>query len=260
MVAVVQWTSSDGGSPRIPTRSVPPFFCASAVRGFRPSSASDTRTSSATGRYAVSDMSGPRWWPLTLFLDPHVVEADALGLLVEALCGVADRAKPEQVAVPDHRHLLVEQPRLLLPERRALLRIGLARQLGLDLGDVLVGRPARPARREKDDVGRVVEGADAGGERVVLLRIVAALHQGGPVHNLKVDVEAEVLELLLRQQGEVVHPLVLLRRHEADRLLLVAGLLQELLDLRLVVLVPRQPRELRVPGDGLGHDQAGVHP
>src|SRR5881628_211591 len=48
--------------------------------------------------------------------------------------------------------------------------------------------------------------------------------------------------------------------HEADRLLLVAGLLQELLDLRSVVLVPRQPRELRVPGDDLGHGQARVHP
>src|ERR1700716_4298488 len=45
---------------------------------------------------------------LTLLLDPHVVEADALGLLVEALGRVADGAKPGEVAVADHRHFLVE--------------------------------------------------------------------------------------------------------------------------------------------------------
>src|SRR5262249_47968887 len=191
MVAVVQWTSSDGGSPRIPTRSVPPFFWASAVRAFRPSSASDARTISAARRCAASDARQPPTVAPTLLLDPHVVEADALGLLVEALRGVPDRAQPEEVAVPDHRHLVVEQPRLLLPERHALLGIGLARQLGLELLDVLVGRPARPARREKRGEGRVVKRADAGGERIVFLRVVPALDQGGPVDHLQVDVEAQ---------------------------------------------------------------------
>src|SRR5262252_9244196 len=187
---------------------VPPFFCASAVTVSKPSSASDASTSSAAGRYVFSNTRKPRSWALTLLLDPHVVEADALGLLVEALRAVADRTKPEQVAVPDHRNLLVELPRLLLPERHALLGIGLARQLGLEPQDALVGRPAGPGCGEEDDVGRVVEGADAGGERVVLLRIVPALHQRGPVDDLKVDVEADVLELLLGQEREVVHPLV----------------------------------------------------
>src|SRR2546425_12615156 len=68
-----------------------------------------------------------------LLLDPHVVEANTLRLLVEALRGVPDCAQPEEIAVADHRDLLVELPGLLLPERHALLRIGLARQLGLEL-------------------------------------------------------------------------------------------------------------------------------
>src|SRR5262249_58970268 len=95
------------------------------VRALRPSSASDTRTISAAGRY-TRDVRRPPIMAPTLLLDPHVVEADALGLLVEALCRVADRAQPEQIAVPDHRHLVVELLGLLLPERHALLGIGLA--------------------------------------------------------------------------------------------------------------------------------------
>src|SRR6476469_3964205 len=43
-----------------------------------------------------------------LFLEPHVVEADALGGLVEALHGVARRPQPEEIAVADDRDLLVE--------------------------------------------------------------------------------------------------------------------------------------------------------
>src|SRR5262252_1155042 len=140
---------------------VPPFFCASAVTVSKPSSASDASTSSAAGRYVFSNTRKPRSWALTLLLDPHVVEADALGLLVEALRAVADRAKPEQIAVPDHRDLFVELPRVLLPERHALLGIRLARQLVLEPLDVFVGRPARPARAQKDGAGRVVEGTDA---------------------------------------------------------------------------------------------------
>src|SRR5262249_39327088 len=104
-------------------------------------------------------------------LEPHVVEADALGLLVEALHGRPRRAQAEEIAVADHRHLLVELARLLLPQRHALLRIGLAYQLVLEFRDVLVRRPSRPVGRQVDVVGRIVEGSHAGGEDVVLLRV-----------------------------------------------------------------------------------------
>src|SRR5215510_10861413 len=121
---------------------------------------------------------------MALLLDPHVGEPHPLGLLVEAPGRVADRAERGEVAVADHRHLLVDLARLLLPHRHALLGIGLARHLGLELQDVLVGGPARPARREEVHVGGVVDGADPGGERVVLLRVVAPLDQRGPVDDL----------------------------------------------------------------------------
>jgi hypothetical protein len=108
-------------------------------------------------------------------------------------------------------------------------------------------------------VAGIVEGAHPGGEHVVLLRVVAPLDEGGPVHHLQVDVEAHVLELLLAEQREVVHPLVLLGGHEADRLLLVARLLQEPLGLLPAVLVPRKAGELGVPGGDLHRGQATVH-
>src|SRR5213596_3788825 len=132
-------------------------------------------TVTTTTRTGTSARALRRREAVTSLVEPHVVEADALGLLVEALHRGPHRAQAEQVAVPDHGHLLVELPGLLLPQRHALLRIRLARELGLESQNVLVGGPARPARREVDVVSRVVEGAHAGGERVVLLRVVPPL-------------------------------------------------------------------------------------
>src|SRR5262245_22223 len=68
-------------------------------------------------------------------LEPHVVEPDALRLLVEPLHGGPGRAQPEEIAVTDHGDLLVELPRLLLPQGHPLLGIRLPGQLGLELGD-----------------------------------------------------------------------------------------------------------------------------
>src|SRR2546426_799976 len=51
MLAVVQWASRAGGSPRLPTRRTPPFFCASAGRALRATGTSDaTATTSHTAR------------------------------------------------------------------------------------------------------------------------------------------------------------------------------------------------------------------
>src|SRR5689334_13255303 len=57
MVAVVQCASSDGGSPRLPTLSMPPFFCASAVSAFPAISTKAARTSSPYLRIWLDDMS-----------------------------------------------------------------------------------------------------------------------------------------------------------------------------------------------------------
>src|SRR5262249_26382448 len=139
-------------------------------------------------RYAVTRYGGaasPARTPpaalTALLLDPHVDEPHPLHLLVVALRRVADRTQRGEVPAADYRYLVVDLARLLLPHRHALLGVGLARHLGLELQDVLVRGPPRPICREEVDVGRVVDGADAGGERVVLLRVVAPLDQGGPV-------------------------------------------------------------------------------
>src|SRR5580765_1278409 len=195
----------------------------------------------------------------TLFLQPHPPEPRALGLLVEAHHRFPRGAQAEEVAVADDRNLVVEELGLLLPERIALLGVGLAGELGIDGGDLLVGRPPGPGRGEVDVMGRIEGIPDPRGEDVVLLRVHPALAQRGPVHHLEIDLEADVLELLLRDEGEVVHPLVLLGGHEADGLALVAGLLEELLGLVLVVLVPGQALDLRVPGGQLLEGQARVH-
>src|SRR5688572_9161717 len=104
-----------------------------------------------------------------LFLEPDSPEPRALGLLTEALHRLADRAQTEEIAVARDRHLLVEELRGLLPQRVALLGIGLARHLRHQAVDLLVVRPARPVRPEIDVVRRVEEVAHAGREDVVLL-------------------------------------------------------------------------------------------
>src|SRR4029453_4263750 len=56
MLGVVQWASSAGGSPRLPTRRMPPFFWASAVSVVPATSASDANASSTARRDGFSDM------------------------------------------------------------------------------------------------------------------------------------------------------------------------------------------------------------
>src|SRR2546426_9547335 len=56
MLAVVQCASSAGGSPRLPTFRMPPFFCASAVRRLPATSTSDASTSTAARRCGFIDM------------------------------------------------------------------------------------------------------------------------------------------------------------------------------------------------------------
>src|SRR2546428_667629 len=59
MLAVVQWASRDGGSPRLPTRSTPPLRCASAVSALAATSASDAQTSKTIRRFSFDDIGPP---------------------------------------------------------------------------------------------------------------------------------------------------------------------------------------------------------
>src|SRR5713226_5165588 len=78
---------------------------------------------------------------------------------------------------------------------------------------------------------------DAGREHVEELGLGAALHERRPVEDLKVDLEADLLELLLGDESGLVHERVLLRGHPADRLARVARFLEEPPGLVLVLLV-----------------------
>src|SRR5262245_66192192 len=81
-------------------------------------------------------------------VQPHVVEARALGVLVEPLDVLLDGPQPVEVSQPDRRHLLVPEPRLLLPENTPPLGVGLARQLLGGPLDLLVTGPAGPRAGE----------------------------------------------------------------------------------------------------------------
>src|SRR5438046_207267 len=89
-----------------------------------------TTASTRRARYAVTGSPSHVAEP-ALLVQPHPPEARPLGLVAEALHGLADSAQAEEVAVPGDRHLLVEQLRHLLPEGVALLLIRLPRELGL---------------------------------------------------------------------------------------------------------------------------------
>ena len=65
-----------------------------------------------------------------------------------------------------------------------------------------------------------------GEEGVPALLIAAAAEQRRPVEHLEVDLEARVLQVLLGHEAHLVQEVVLLGRHDADRLLAVARLLQ----------------------------------
>src|SRR5262245_59469490 len=88
--------------------------------------------------------------PDGLLVQPHAPESRALGLVVEPLAVLAHRAESEEVAVSRDRDLVVERLRHLLPEREALLVVGLAGELGAEGQELLVRRPAGPVGSEVD--------------------------------------------------------------------------------------------------------------
>src|SRR5438094_1263714 len=62
MLAVVQCASRAGGSPRLPTFRMPPFFCASTVRTLPATSTSDATPSNTARRCGLIDMVHLRSW------------------------------------------------------------------------------------------------------------------------------------------------------------------------------------------------------
>src|SRR5262249_41279444 len=142
-------------------RRIPPPATPAAVRGPPP---------------MVSSWSGARSRPVKrgapvparLLVQPDVVEPRSLRFLVEALELLRRRPEPVEITVADRRHLLIPELVHLLPERVALLRIGLLRHLLHEPLNVRVAGPARPGTGQHCERRRLEDVAGAGGEGLVL--------------------------------------------------------------------------------------------
>src|SRR2546426_4949380 len=162
---------------------------------------------------------------------PHVPEIHLVGRAVSVHL-LADRGEPEEVAVLHPPDILVEDLLHLLPHGAPLSRIALPGEGVHPLLLVLVTPPAGPvAVGGGAERGLGIE-RDPRREHVPRLGLVAPVHEGRPVHDLQIDLEADRLELLPGHERVLVHPLIFLRRDPAHRLARVSRLLQELLRLR----------------------------
>src|SRR5687768_8407234 len=191
------------------------------------------------------------------FREPGVPEVEAGGGAEGAAQLAAGHVEREVVAELHAAHVLVEDRLDAVDQRLALLGIVLATQLGHELLLLLVAPAAPPAAADGDVVGGVGGEDEAGGGHLPQLGLERARVEGGPVHDLQVDVEADPVELLLGDLRVLVHELVLARGHPADRLLGIAGFGQQPLRLVGVVLVVEVAAHRRVPGL-LGEEEAGV--
>src|SRR5262249_3462228 len=115
----------------------------------------------------------------------------------------------EEIAHLDAPDVLVEHRLDALDERAPLVRVALAQQLAEQALLLLVAPPAGPIAlqiRREAGIGRK---GDAGGEDVPQVGIGAPLHERGPVQHLQIDLEADLLHLLARDERRVVHVHVL---------------------------------------------------
>src|SRR5262249_61727341 len=140
---------------------------------------------------------------------PDVPEARLVRRVVSAHL-LANRGEPEEIAELHPADVFVEDLLHLLPHRAPLSRICLAGERLHPLLLVLVTPPARPAAAGGGAEGRLGIERDARREHVPRFGLVAALHERRPVHHLKVDLEAGRLQLLLRHEPILVHPLLFL--------------------------------------------------
>src|SRR3989441_12092108 len=144
--------------------------------------------------------------------------------------------------------VLVEEHLDPLDEGLAPLRVALALQLGHQALLLLVAPPAleRAAQRDVDrgiGVERVPGGVD-----IPQLRLLHPLILPGPVHQLEIDDEPDLLELLLGHDRGLIHELVFLVRDPADRLAPVTGFFEQAPRLVPVPLVVEVRAHRRVPG------------
>src|SRR5262245_25797909 len=155
--------------------------------------------------------------------EPHVPEERPVPVRIAGDRLLLD---PEREEVAElHDGDLVPEPALdLLPDHLAPGNVRLAPEPRLERVELRIARPPRPVAGEDGELRGVGLEADAGREHLVELRVVPPLDDGRPFEDLEVDVEPHVLELLLGGERRLVHPVVELGGHPAERFALVARL------------------------------------
>src|SRR5215510_414125 len=207
-------------------------------------------TSHSTKPSEATRPASTRVMPSALVLDPHVPEARRRVEDGEAVHALAEGIEPEEIAVLDHRNVLVElvldllvdlRPRLAVALEEALLeeRVDLLARVGLVAG-VGLEHEGEPA------------GVGADGKRVVgdiPLRPLLAedVDHSRVVVGLQLRGEAELAELGLGGQGGVVHELEVAARDDANGRAVIAAFLHESLGLGHVALVVAVGPDVRVP-------------
>src|SRR5688572_27410589 len=120
---------------------------------------------------------------LLLRVEPDVPEVHVRSGLVP-LYVLAARVEPEVIADADARGLRVEDALDLLPERLALLRVELPRQLLAELLLLRVAPPARPVAQDLRRGARLRHERERRAEDLPELRLAAPLHDRRPVGHL----------------------------------------------------------------------------
>src|SRR5262245_15262230 len=202
-----------------------------------------------------SAIASTEWIRMRLASQPGVPEIQPRRrpeVAAELLAGDVERVVVTQLHLA---HVLVMNRLDAFQQGLALLRVAFLPHLGDQALLLLVAPPALERAAEGDVERRVwIEGI-AGHVRLPQLRLLDALVERRPVDDLKIDDEAEGLELLLGHQRRLVHELVLARADPAHRLAGVAGLLHQALRLFAIVLVVERRARGDIPRRLLGEEQ-----
>src|SRR5262245_35607807 len=173
-------------------------------------------------------------------------------LAAQLLAGDVERVVVTKLHLAD---VLVMNRLDAFQEGLALLRVALLSHLGDQALLLLVAPPTLERAAEGDVERRVgIEGI-AGHVGLPQLRLLDALVERRPVDDLKIDDEAEGLELLLGHQRRLVHELVFARADPAHGLAGVAGLLHQALGLFAIALVVERRARGDIPRRLLGKEQ-----
>src|SRR5205823_5516527 len=127
----------------------------------------------------------------------------------------------------DARRVRIEDRLDLLEDRVPLLELELAAECLHELIFFGIAPPPGPLAEQMRGDARIGREHDRRAERVPELGLVSPPDHRRPVRHLKIDLEADLLELTLRDERRLVVVLVLGRHEPPDRRSLITGFFQE---------------------------------